>query len=96
MQRILLVAAATATMMSIQSPAYAKKDYFAQLTPKELFEQVCSSCHNLELPMSQRLDKANWEWVMEDMINYGLMGVPQEHLDRLTDYLAETYGPNSK
>lgn len=96
MERKLLAATLIVAGLCAHTPAHAKKDYFAQLTPQQLFEQICSSCHNLELPKSQRLDRANWEWVVDDMIDYGLMGVPKEHLDRLIDYLAETYGPTSK
>lgn len=96
MKKNLLIASLLAVGLSAHAPAQAKRDYFAELTPQQLFEQTCSSCHNLDLPKSQRLDRANWEWVVEDMINYGLMGVPKQHLDRLIDYLAETYGPPSK
>lgn len=95
MNKILLstVIATSLAGLAFTPSASAKKDYFAKLDGQQLFEQVCSSCHNLELPKSQKLDRATWAWVIDDMVGYGLMGVPQQHLDRLADYLAEAYGP---
>lgn len=69
-------------------------DYLATANPQELFEQVCSTCHNLNLPKSQRLDRANWEWVVGDMVENGCKFVDKRVKDRIVDYLVENYGPS--
>lgn len=69
-------------------------DYLANADPKVLFEQVCSTCHNLNLPMSQRLNRANWEWVVGDMVENGCKFVDRRVKDRIVNYLVENYGPN--
>jgi hypothetical protein len=68
-------------------------DYLMKADPKELFEQVCSTCHNLNLPKSQRLNRANWEWVVGDMVDIGCKFVDRRVKDRIVSYLVENYGP---
>lgn len=70
------------------------EDYLATANPQELFEQVCSTCHNLNHPKSQRLDRANWEWVVGDMVENGCKFVDRRVKDRIVDYLVENYGPS--
>lgn len=69
-------------------------DYLATANPQELFEQVCSTCHNLNLPKSQRLDRPTWEWVVGDMVENGCKFVDRRVKDRIVDYLVENYGPS--
>ncbi|MFQ5888628.1 MAG: hypothetical protein ACE5JR_01110 [Gemmatimonadota bacterium] len=66
----------------------------ATLTPAELFETRCSSCHSLMLPRSQRLDRTGWEWVVRDMVErYGASWITEEEQRILIDYLVENHGP---
>lgn len=63
-------------------------------TGKELFERTCSACHGLDLPTKQRLDRANWEWVVGEMVEtYGCNWTTQEERAKIIDYLVENYGP---
>lgn len=63
-------------------------------TPKKLYEAYCSPCHDLGLVQSQRLDRANWEWVMSDMVlEYGATWITEEEQKVIVDYLAENFGP---
>jgi hypothetical protein len=41
----------------------------------------------------QRLDRANWEWVMDDMIDkYGATWIDPVLRERIVDYLVEHHG----
>lgn len=63
---------------------------------KKRFEAYCGTCHSLDLPKSQRLDRANWEWVMDDMITqYGATWLTAEDQQLIIDYLVSAYGPDS-
>jgi mono/diheme cytochrome c family protein len=63
---------------------------------KKRFEANCGTCHSLDLPKSQRLNRANWEWVMDDMVNqYGATWLTAEDQKLILDYLVSTYGPDS-
>lgn len=64
-------------------------------TPEQLFENNCGVCHSLELPRSQRLNRDNWRWVMDDMVNqFGLTWLSEKQQKRIIDYLATHYGPD--
>jgi hypothetical protein len=63
---------------------------------KKRFEAYCGTCHSLDLPKSQRLNRANWEWVMDDMVNqYGATWLTAEDQELIIDYLVSAYGPDS-
>ena len=62
---------------------------------KRLFEQYCGICHSLDLPRNQRLDRGNWEWVIEDMIKKFNCPITAEQGARVVDYLVTTHGPDS-
>ncbi len=62
---------------------------------KQLFETHCPVCHSLELPRSQQLNRATWEWVVSDMVNkYGATWLTEEEQTIIIDYLAANYGPD--
>jgi cytochrome c5 len=62
---------------------------------KALFEAQCGSCHTLDLPRSQRLDRANWEWVMDDMVNkFGAVWIQPADQKAIINYLTTNYGPD--
>lgn len=66
----------------------------ADATPEQLFVTYCSVCHSLELPRSQRLDRATWEWVVSDMVNeFGASWISEEQQKTIVDYLVKNYGP---
>ena len=61
---------------------------------KQLFEAYCIVCHSLELPRSQQLDRATWEWVMNDMVNeFGATWITAEQQKLIVDYLVVNHGP---
>ncbi len=61
---------------------------------KEAFETNCRVCHELAVPKSKRYNRANWEWVVDDMVNnYGATFINEEQQKLIVDYLAATHGP---
>jgi mono/diheme cytochrome c family protein len=67
----------------------------AEPDAKLLFETHCGACHSLDLPRNQRLDRDNWRWVVDDMVNqFGAVWISKEDQEAIIDYLAEHYGPD--
>ena len=59
-----------------------------------LTQEYCSACHSFQLVAAQRLDRATWEWVMQDMVEEfgaGWITAPEQH--KIIDYLVQRYGP---
>ncbi len=64
-------------------------------TPKLLTREYCSACHSFQLVEKQRLNRATWEWVMEDMIiKFGAGWITQEEQIVIIEYLVQHYGPD--
>jgi hypothetical protein len=62
--------------------------------PPEVVRGHCSVCHSYQLVEAQRLDRANWDWVMEDMIvKFGAAWINDDLRARIVDYLVEHHGP---
>ena len=59
---------------------------------QELFENKCSGCHSLDEPASKRFSYDEWRATVQRMINNGAP-LNDEEAKLITDYLAETYGP---
>jgi competence protein ComEA len=58
---------------------------------KDLFANVCSSCHGLDLATKKRLSAADWKGVVDTMVSRGAAASPAE-LDTITAYLAKNFG----
>lgn len=102
------LAAAIGTMSPVQAqpageapaaPAVAPATTGATAMPaveksgKVLFEQTCGQCHGLELPSRQRLDRSNWEWVINDMVTlYNCNWTTEQERAKILDYLVENFG----
>lgn len=81
-----------AGLFFISLPLHANES--GEKSAKKLFEDTCSKCHSLALPRSQHLNRSNWEWVMDDMVNE--FGCPLTDVvlqKKVIDYLVENYGP---
>ena len=62
--------------------------------PADVVRGHCSVCHSYRLVEQQRLDRANWEWVMDDMIDkYGATWIDPGLREAIVDYLVEHQGP---
>lgn len=66
----------------------------ARPLPADVVRGHCSVCHSYRLVEQQRLDRANWEWVMDDMIDkYGATWIDPGLREAIVDYLVEHQGP---
>jgi hypothetical protein len=66
----------------------------AEALPAAVVRGHCSVCHSYRLVEQQRLDRANWDWVMDDMIDkYGATWIDPALRERIVDYLVEHHGP---
>ncbi len=59
-----------------------------------LTQEYCSACHSFQLVAAQRLDRATWEWVMDDMVEeFGAGWITAQEQRKIIDYLVKHYGP---
>jgi hypothetical protein len=65
------------------------------MLPSDVVRGHCSVCHSYDLVEQQRLDRANWDWVMDDMIDkYGATWIDPSLRERIVDYLVAHHGPD--
>lgn len=58
---------------------------------RELFEDICSYCHNLHKVDGKELSKEEWQDLIKGMISEGAP-VTDEEFSMIVDYLAKHYG----
>ena len=61
---------------------------------RELFEDICSYCHNLHKVDGHQLSKEEWAGLIKGMISEGAP-VTDEEFSMIVDYLAKHYGKRS-
>jgi cytochrome c5 len=59
---------------------------------KQIFEDKCLVCHEVDLTEAQRLSKQGWTREVEKMIRWGAK-VTDAEKELLVEYLAKSYGP---
>lgn len=65
-----------------------------EMSPKQMYIAYCGACHSVDLVESQRLSRADWAWVMTDMVEeYGGAWIKPNEQEIIIDYLAEHFGP---
>ena len=64
-------------------------------TGKEVVEQQCTVCHGTANFTASRLSKADWEYVVNDMIDRGAL-ITADEAKIIVDYLTEQFGPEEK
>lgn len=89
--------AATVMLLTVPVLASAQEEEMSEELQKgkQLFEGICAACHSLSLPRSQRLNRTNWEWVLEDMVNKFGCPINEEQGELILEYLVEFHGPDS-
>jgi cytochrome c5 len=60
---------------------------------KALVTRTCTMCHSLEVATGARLDPAGWKSTVDNMVERGAVGTPQE-LRLIVDYLSKHFGRN--
>lgn len=58
---------------------------------RELVEDVCTYCHNLDRLRGHELSREEWRGLTKGMISEGAP-VTEEELSMILDYLAKNYG----
>jgi cytochrome c5 len=71
--------------------AYLGKHFGTRNRARDLFVDICSSCHSLERVDKQALSKEQWSTFIKGMISEG-NPVNDEEFALLVDYLAEHFG----
>jgi mono/diheme cytochrome c family protein len=79
--------AEAAKVIDYLSRNFGEKDH-----GKELYEEVCSYCHELERVSRQSLTKEEWRGLIKGMVDEGAP-VTDEEFGMIVDYLAKHFGP---
>jgi len=74
-----------AVLVGLAATAHAKDH------GRELVEEVCTYCHNLDRLRGQALSREEWRGLTRGMISEGAP-VTDEELSIILDYLAKNYG----
>jgi hypothetical protein len=61
---------------------------------RELVEDVCTYCHNLDRLRGQQLSREEWRGLIKGMISEGAP-VTDEEFSLILDYLVRHYGPKA-
>jgi putative heme-binding domain-containing protein len=61
---------------------------------KAEFQRVCSGCHGVNMATSQRMDKAQWTSVVNDMVSRGAQG-SQQDFDSIIGYLSANFAKDT-
>jgi len=59
---------------------------------KQIFQNNCLNCHEVDLTEQQRLSRVGWLREVEKMVRWGA-SVKDDEKDALVDYLFKNYGP---
>ena len=62
---------------------------------KTLVQNVCGSCHGLDIVVEQRGTKQQWQAIVESMVQRGAT-VTDEEINAMVAYLAKNYAPPPK
>jgi hypothetical protein len=85
---MLIGLAAFTTVLAITGAAQPKD------RGRELVEDVCTYCHNLDRLRGQELSREEWRELTKGMISEGAPVTDQE-LSMILDYLVKHYGPKT-
>lgn len=71
---------------------YLARNFGDKVHARELYEEVCSYCHELERSARQALTREQWRGLVRGMVDEGAP-VTGEEFSMILDYLAEHFGP---
>jgi putative heme-binding domain-containing protein len=60
-------------------------------TGRSAFQRICSACHSVNVATSQRMTRAEWNAVVNDMVSRGAQGTSGE-LESIVNYLSTNFG----
>lgn len=81
-----------ALCLALAAPLGAQRSGFPPGPMQETAQLYCLACHDAQITIQQRLDRAGWTRVIDKMIRWG---TPVEPADRqpLIDYFAQHFAP---
>jgi competence protein ComEA len=91
---LIRVAAFTAAL-AIAATARNETSPPAKDRGRELVEEVCTYCHNLDRLRGQELSREEWRGLTKGMISEGAP-VTDEEYSMILDYLAKNYGKRQR
>lgn len=71
---------------------YLARNFGEKDRAKELYEEICSYCHELGRITRQALTREEWRGLIRGMVDEGAP-VTDEEFSMIVDYLAEHFGP---
>ena len=60
-------------------------------TGRAAFQRICGACHSINVATSQRMTRAEWSAVVNDMVSRGAQGTSGE-LESIVNYLSTNFG----
>jgi cytochrome c5 len=79
--------AETAAVVDYLARNFGEKDH-----ARELYEEVCSYCHELDRVTRQSLTREEWRGLIKGLVDEGAP-VTNEEFSMIVDYLAKRFGP---
>ena len=76
---------------AVLSSAFAAGEEKKKDRARELFEDICSYCHNLNKVQGHQLDRDEWSDLIKGMISEGAP-VTDEEFNLILDYLTKNFG----
>jgi putative heme-binding domain-containing protein len=73
------------TVLSVHTQTFPKG------TGRAAFQRICGACHSVNVATSQRMTRAEWSGVVNDMVSRGAQGTSGE-LDSIVNYLSTNFG----
>jgi cytochrome c5 len=84
--------AEAARVVTYLSTNFGEKESLRKQASRELYEEICSYCHELERSARQALTREQWRGLIRGMVDEGAP-VTDEEFSMILDYLAEHFGP---
>ncbi len=84
--------AEAARVVAYLSRNFGERDRLREQTSRQLYEEICSYCHELERTARQALTREQWRGLIRGMVDEGAP-VTDEEFSMILDYLVEHFGP---
>jgi hypothetical protein len=82
-------------LVMLSSAMASSPDSSKEQRARELFLDVCTSCHDLARVKIQALSKEEWAGLIKGMVSEGA-AVSDDEMDLIVDYLARHFGYKTK
>jgi hypothetical protein len=79
-------------ILLVVSGMSAYSDDRSKVDAKALFEQICSMCHSIDRPKSEKKTRNEWESTVMRMKNVHGCPIRDEEARIIIDYLSRNYG----